>query len=105
MKSLIILTAILFSTNALAYREGTISCKNARAELPNNIYKIETVQVGSSSLPYIEVTRHYKLADGVQVATVRGLASVHSSKPNSELLQLGNVNLQFENGELFGCKP
>ena len=105
MKYLIIFTAVLFSTSAFAYRDGTISCKNGRPELPNNIYKIETVQVGSSSLPYVEITRHFKQGEGVQVATVRGFASIHSSKPGSELLQVGNLNLQFENGELFGCKP
>lgn len=105
MKTLMIsLFMLSLGSNAFAYRDATYSCKNSVAELPNNIYKIETVRVGSGSLPYIEITRYLKNGEEVRTMTAKGIGSVHSSRPGSELLQIGSISLEFFNGEFINCK-
>ena len=96
------------STSAFAYNEGTFTCKNAEG-LPGNTYKIENVSVAGASLPYVEITRHYKSTDGQPADTViRGIAVVSSSERNGktkEILALAAVRLEFDDqGNLVNCR-
>jgi hypothetical protein len=99
---------LALTTNAFAYEEGTYSCKNAEG-LPNNTYKIENVTVGSASLPYVEINRYYRNAEGAppRHSSLRGLAAISTSGEGEnaiEILSVASLRLEFKNGQLFNCR-
>lgn len=96
------------SASAFAYSEGTISCKNLEG-LPDNTYRIENVNVGSATLPYVEINRYFRNREGQppRHTTIRGLATVSSTGEGEdamEILSLASVRLEFRNGALFNCR-
>lgn len=108
MKLILALATVLMSTQALAYRNGTYTCKNGDDSLPANTYKISDTTVAGGTLPFVEITRHYRSNpsdrnSAVQVSNVKGLASV-SSMDDREVLLVAAIRLEFTNDELFGCK-
>ncbi|MGZ5280059.1 MAG: hypothetical protein ACXWC9_08960 [Pseudobdellovibrionaceae bacterium] len=109
MKQLSILSLITaLSSSAFAYRDGSFSCKNIQ-DLPNNSYKITSVAIagaGSVKAPYLEVNRFY-LSSGaiaeVKHVQVSGFPTVVKSQ-DSDLLILGGIELEFQNGDLKNCQ-
>lgn len=112
MKVLFIAVLTALSLPALAYQDGTYSCKNIEG-LPNNTYKVTTVTVASlpdSELkqPYVEMTRHFRQEPGnpespIITTTLKGLAII-SDNGTTQALMLGSLRLEFVNDALFGCK-
>lgn len=103
MKFLII--ALLFmSPAAFAYQDGTYTCKNANKELPDNVYKFETVQIGSIQVPAVEITRYFKKGTEMETVVIKGVASVHASSLNSSFVRIGSAVLEFKDGEFLNCK-
>lgn len=101
--------SLFMSTTALAFEDKTYECTVGK-DMPKNVYKVRSVSVTAGiDVPYVEITRHYKDNPSdpnspIRVASIRGLATIHSSSPNSEILVLGQLRLEFVDGELVGCK-
>ena len=108
MKNFLVLVfGILLSQSTLAYQDGTYECKNIE-DYPNNIYKIETLQIGTGiSAPYLEVTRFYKVKDVIHRSDIRGFALVAKMTIDGEAVEtlaLGNITLEFSGNNLNNCK-
>lgn len=94
-------------SSALAYQDGFYSCKNIQ-DLPNNTYKITSVTVPGTSAkaPFVETTRYFHVGDEnseIRQVQVSGFANVFKSN-DGETLNLGNIELAFENGKMAKCK-
>jgi hypothetical protein len=109
MKFILVLLTLGLSASAMAYQTGTYTCKNREKTLPPDVYKITDKDIDGTTVPYVEITRHF-LADATdpgsaqRTSSVRGLATVSSINENTEFLMLGNLRLEFDNGQLFGCE-
>lgn len=109
MKFILALLAFGLSTSAMAYQTGTYTCKNSEKTLEPDVYKITDKDIDGVTVPFVEVTRHF-LSDSTdpnspaRTSTVRGLATVSSINDNTEFLMVGNLRLEFDNGQLFGCQ-
>lgn len=109
MQFLIFSVLVLFTTPAFAYEDGVFTCKGADG-LPANTYKIETVRLGPGlSAPHLEITWFFrgKKQGSVQRTDIKGMAAVSSTEADgvsTEVLMLGAARLEFQNGELTGCK-
>ncbi|MBX2993523.1 MAG: hypothetical protein KF681_01830 [Bdellovibrionaceae bacterium] len=109
MKFLTVLALTTFALGAQAYKDGTYRCRSADAGVPLSEYKIETQDVGSGQLPYMEVTRHYRLKEGdpqspIQTAKTRGFATV-SEVGRTQALLLASMRFEFEGETLLNCRP
>lgn len=108
MKFILALLTFGLSTSAMAYQTGTYTCKNREKTLPPDVYKITDKDIAGATVPYVEITRHYlsNSSDPAsqRTSTVRGLAAVSSINDNTELLMIGSLRLEFDNGQLFGCE-
>lgn len=106
MKSFLVLAiGLMLGTSALAYKDGTYSCKNDDG-LPDNVYKISSQSVGgSATLPYVEIHRFYKNENKVVESVIRGVATVaHTSQERSETLMVGYIRIEFDGDDLYGCR-
>lgn len=103
-KQLLILTlGLAVSASALAYKDGTYTCKNA-VGLPDNTYKITTQSIGDTGVPFVEIHRYYKNGEGkTNQVQIRGYAVVSKGDEVTELLALGNMRLEFNGDELYNC--
>ncbi|MCO5142974.1 MAG: hypothetical protein M9962_07790 [Oligoflexia bacterium] len=105
MKNVIFGLGFLMSVSAFAYNDGTYNCKNAFKDLPDNTYRINTVNVAGESVPFLEVHRYFRQGEnGVRETTIKGFAAVSKSSDEREFMSIGQMTLQFDKGELFGCK-
>lgn len=106
--SMTILMAMFISLQAMAYKEGVYSCKNGDARLPDNTYKFETVRIGSASLPYLEINRHYRASSDenavAQEVVIRGLAAVTENGEGISTYSLNNIRLEFKGEDFLNCK-
>lgn len=96
--------------SALAYKDGTYSCKNANG-LPNNVYKIQTIQLTSqgASLPYVDVTNYYHSKPGdptseVKESRLKGFATVVATDDGTEILLLASMTFEFKDGQMVRCR-
>lgn len=107
MKHALLLAAAAFSVSTFALEDKEYTCKNGHPDLPANTYKISHTDFGSgpANVPFVEVERHYKGADGAPTtATIRGFAT-HSQSGSTDYLILGQMTLEFKDGELINCRP
>lgn len=100
------LALLLLSPSAFAnYVDGTYFCKNPSKDLPDNMYMINTVQVGGASLPTVDITRYIKKGNETDTILIKGLASVHTTtSTKTTSLRLGSVVLEFVDGDFVNCK-
>lgn len=96
--------ALVLSTSAFAYKDGTFHCPN-KDGLPDNIYKVQTIKMGEASLPYIEIQRYLKFKDSeIKETSIRGFATVISGNLlNSEVLSIENLELRFDGERFLNC--
>ena len=99
----------LISFSAAAYKDGTYNCKNRSAKLPDNVYKIQTLNVGGVSIPHVEVTLYFFSVPRDENSTIvdahlKGLATVSSSAKDTETLQVAALNLSFEGDTFTNCR-
>lgn len=92
---------------AFAYLDGTYRCKNVR-NLPDNVYKVQTISVSGMELPYVEATRYFmKTPDDphspIAEAHLKGIASVVTGNGIAETLMLAALQLDFDSGGIAGC--
>lgn len=106
---IIALNGLLIVTPAFAYKDGEYICKN-KPSLPDSIYKVHTVSLGTQALklPHVEAIHYYhdKADDPnspVVEARLIGLA-VRAINKNVDILILGNIQLEFENNRLKNCR-
>lgn len=108
MKSVIILLAAAFCSQAMAYSPGLYTCKNSDAALPPDTYRISNISMDDVTAPFVEVSRHYRKdptdpnSEAV-TASIKGFASL-SVTGQTEVLMVGQFRMEFDNGVLFGCK-
>ncbi|MGE4130504.1 MAG: hypothetical protein AB7F86_02645 [Bdellovibrionales bacterium] len=101
----LILSAFAFSAHA--YKTGHFECKAADTALPDTVYDIEDIAVGTDTLPYVKVTTHF--ADStengptVREVTMRGLANI-SMSGGREILTVGGIRLVFEGDNFLTCR-
>lgn len=108
MKTFVFVLMSALSVTALAYKDGTYKCKSSDPTVPPSEYKIETQSLGSGALPYMEITRHYRMDEGdlsspVRTAKIRGLATVIESG-SVQALQLASMRFEFEGDTLLNCR-
>lgn len=107
MKFVICALLVFGSSTAMAYEEGFFRCKGA-GTLPDSTYKIESVNLGAATLPYVEIQRFFKGVGGEPTAhNLKGLAAVSTttvSGKQKETLMVAAVRLEFEDGKLLNCR-
>lgn len=111
MKTVAMFLLLISTTSAFAYKDGNYSCKNEDG-VPNNTYKVKTVALPglTEGVPYVEISRFYKLESGNYMAAVMenkisGFPVKITTPGGSEILQLAAVSLEFEDQRLLNCKP
>ncbi len=100
------LALFLLSPSAFAnYVDGTYSCKNPNKDLPDNVYRIQTIQVGGINLPTVDISRFYKKGNETDTIFIKGIASLHTTtSTKTTSLRLGSVVLEFVDGDFVNCK-
>ncbi len=94
----------LLSSSALAYQNGTYRCPQRTPGLPQDIYVVRTIELAEGAYaPFVDAFRHVGTPPEVRQYRVWGMATVHVSPDGSEVLQIANLNLSFENGRMRGC--
>ena len=112
MKFVTLIVLACTTSVALAYKDGTYSCKNHYDGLPNNIYKIQTLPISglkSVEVPYIEVTRFSRETDGdkqspILESHISGIAARITDSHGVDALQLLALSFEFENDQLLKCE-
>lgn len=99
----------LLSFSASAYQDGTYSCKNKNLKIPDNVYKVHTVNIGGISVPHIEATIYFSMNEGssnpkIEVSRLQGFASVGSNNKGTDILMLLGLRLTFVNNDLDNCQ-
>lgn len=107
MRNVLLASVVLLGASAAtAFPTGTIQCLN-REGLPNNVYKIQNLDVDGVAIPHVEITRYYKggteAAPTVDEVKIMGLAS-YAKSGRTELLTVAAVRLEFEGDQLVGCR-
>lgn len=104
MKAIICAIATLITSTALAYKDGTYNCKVGEG-LPDRVIRIQTISLanGAAALPYIEVSRSYKMGEELKTTEVKGFATVHKNG-DAEALLLAALRFDFRNDELQNCR-
>ena len=93
----------LMGIPVLAYKDGIYHCKNLRG-VPDDRITVKTVSLGGVSVPYVEITRHFRSESSeVQVSKHVGFASVATTSTGHESLMLAAVVLELDNGAVRGC--
>ena len=102
-KKFLMITVSFIAQAASAYEVGTFSCPNL-ANLPDNVYQLQKINVGDDTLPYLKATRYYQinLKSPVKKVEIKGIANVVITDEGEELT-VGNVYLRFDNGRLKNC--
>ena len=107
MKQILLLALTSLSVSAFALEDREYTCKSGYPDLPANTYKISHTDFasGPTKVPFVEVQRHYKGAGGAPTtAEIRGFAT-HSKSGNTDYLIIGQMTLEFKDGELSNCRP
>lgn len=107
MKLSIFLTAILLSFSSYAFQDGTYTC-GSRADFFEVTYKVKSLNVDSTQLPYFEVTmNHFKKptdpASKDRSYQISGIATVFTNDEGQETLVLGNITVDLTAGRIT-CK-
>lgn len=104
MKTILSLALILACSQAWSFENREYRCKNGNPNLQDNIYQISASDIGGANLPYVHITRHYLDTAGESIeVNIRGIATV-ATRGNVETLSLNQINLEFIDGKLTGCR-
>lgn len=103
MKYLMCLLATLVGSAALAYKDGTYSCKNGDPTLADRVITIKTLDVGAGPVPFVKVTRPIREGNKITDLEISGFASFHK-RGNAETMMLAALRFDFLNDELQHCK-
>ena len=99
MKSVAI-ALFLFSFSAYAFQDGEYICGGNSTDQTTYSYKIKSLNVSGTSLPYLEVTT----TSPEESHSIKGIATQFTNTAGSEILVLGNVTLELKAGRP-GCRP
>jgi hypothetical protein len=108
MKFCFMFLVAILGASAMAYNPGTYTCKNSDAALPPDTTKITDVDMAGTTLPVVEVTKHYREDMGnpksqMVTTVIKGIAAV-SASGTTEVFMVGNgMRFEFDNNVLFGC--
>lgn len=102
--------SILFfiSVNAFAYLDGSYLCPTKK-DLPEDVYRIQTVSLGGISIPYLQITRHYRanLNDKnspILKSEISGFATLFTgSDKQFEILSIAAITIEITNNKVKGC--
>lgn len=109
MKLVLVLLAVFVSVQALAYKEGTYSCKNSDTALADNTYKFETVEIGGTTLPLVNMVRHSRVEPGnpnspARQMSIKGLGTVVTNADGVDTVSVNSIRMEFKGDEFLNCK-
>lgn len=103
MKAIICVLATLITSTALAYKDGTYTCKIGDTGF-ERVIQIETITMGNGTtkVPHVNVKRSYKQGDKVYTTEAQGFATIHKTN-DREALMLAQLRFDFINDQLQNC--
>jgi hypothetical protein len=105
-------SALLSAAPALAYKDGTYTCKSAYEGIPAAVYKISTVNMGGIDIPYLDISFSYRQEPGDKSSPLLesklrgpGLVSImHNGQETIEALMIGSLRFEFDGDKMKNCK-